>query len=155
MHWPYSNQWGGADYAVPDQDFEIPTALHSSHTLGRNVHWTYLLKGNVNTSSTKTQIPTTINLNYSLPQVLSGLNLHACMNLFFFILSMIKGLIIVGPAPIAPVPFWVPSEIDSWNFQHMLLFWFREASQNLSLFRQLFFIVSKGGPKEKCWKTNV
>ena len=38
------------------------------------------------------------------------------------------------------------------NFQHMLLFWFRKASQNLSLFRQLFYIVSKGGPKEKCWK---
>ena len=25
----------------------------------------------------------------------------------------IKGLIIVGPAPIAPVPFWVPNELDS------------------------------------------
>ena len=24
-----------------------------------------------------------------------------------------KGLIIVGPAPIAPVPFWVPNELDS------------------------------------------
>ena len=49
--------------------------------------------------------------------------------------------------------FWVPNEIEIWNFQHMLLFWFHEASQNLSLIRQLFcFIVSKGGPKEKCWK---
>ena len=35
--------------------------------------------------------------------------------------------------------FWVPNEIDSWNFQHMLHLWFREASQNLSLIRQLFF----------------
>ena len=43
-------------------------------------------------------------------------------------------------------------EIAYWNFQHMLHLWFREASQNLSSFRQLFFIVSKGGPKEKCWK---
>ena len=51
--------------------------------------------------------------------------------------------------------FWVSNEIDSLNFQHMLLFWFREASQNLSLFRQLFFIVSKGKPKEKCWKIAI
>jgi hypothetical protein len=33
--------------------------------------------------------------------------------------------------------FWVPNEIDSLNFQHMLLFWFREASPNLSLFRKM------------------
>ena len=44
---------------------------------------------------------------------------------------------------------WVPNEIDSLNFQHMLLFWFCEASPNLSLFRQLFF------PKEKCWKIAI
>ena len=31
--------------------------------------------------------------------------------------------------------FWIPNEIDSLNFQHILLFWFCEASQNLSLFR--------------------
>ena len=31
----------------------------------------------------------------------------------------------------------------------MLLFWFREASQNLNLFRQLFFSWL---PKKKCWK---
>ena len=41
---------------------------------------------------------------------------------------------------------------EYWNFQDKLLLWFREASQNLSLFRQLFFMVSNGGPKEKCWK---
>ena len=35
--------------------------------------------------------------------------------------------------------FWVPHEIDSWNFQHMLDLWFSEASQNLSSFRQLLF----------------
>ena len=51
--------------------------------------------------------------------------------------------------------FWVPNEIDRLNFQHMLLFWFPEASQNFSLFRQLFFHSFQGGPKEKCWKTNV
>ena len=28
-------------------------------------------------------------------------------------LAKTKGLIIVGPAPIAPVPFWVPNELDS------------------------------------------
>ena len=35
------------------------------------------------------------------------------------------------------------------------IFWFREASQSLSLFRQLFFLVSKGGPKVKCWKIAI
>ena len=45
------------------------------------------------------------------------------------------------------------SKIEYWNFQDKLLLWFREASQNLSLFRQpFFFMVSNGGPKEKCWK---
>ena len=34
--------------------------------------------------------------------------------------------------------FWVPNEIDSVNLQRMLLFWFLETSQNVSLFRQLF-----------------
>ena len=50
-----------------------------------------------------------------------------------------KGLFNLAQACIVDGDFWVPNEIDSWNFQHMLLFWFREASQNLSLFRQLFF----------------
>ena len=67
----------------------------------------------------------------------------------FFDVFLTKGLIIVGPVLIAPVPFWVPSEIDSWNFQHVLLFWFCEASQNLSLFRQLFFHSFQGGTKGK------
>ena len=56
---------------------------------------------------------------------------------------------------------WMPTKwlvlaffkIELWNFQDKLDLWFREASQNLSSFRQLFFfIVSKGGPKGKCWK---
>ena len=55
--------------------------------------------------------------NWTAPQVWSGKNLR-------------KGLIIVGAILIAPLPFWVTSEIDNWNFQHMLLFWFREASQS-------------------------
>jgi hypothetical protein len=50
-----------------------------------------------------------------------------------------KGLIILAPAGGVLADFWVPNEIDSLNFQHMLLFRFREASQNLSLFIQLFF----------------
>ena len=65
---------------------------------------------------------------------------------------MIKGLIIVRTVLIALVPFWVPNELDSWNFQHMLLFSFREASQNLSLFRQLFFHSFQGGTKGKMLK---
>ena len=40
-----------------------------------------------------------------------------------------------------------------WNFQQILDLCFSETSQNFSLFRQLFFIVSKGGPKEKNSKT--
>ena len=53
-----------------------------------------------------------------------------------------KGLIILPTAGGVLADFWVPNEIDSLNCQHMLLFSFREASQNLSLLRQLFFIVS-------------
>ena len=41
--------------------------------------------------------------------------------------------------------FWVPHEIDSWNFQHMLDLWFSEASQNLSSFRKLLFSLFHGG----------
>ena len=55
-----------------------------------------------------------------------------------------KGLIILPTAGSVLADFWVSNEIDSLNFQHMLLFWFHEASQNLSLFRQLFFHSSKG-----------
>ena len=43
-------------------------------------------------------------------------------------------------------------EIDSWNFLQMLDLGFCETSQNFSSFRQLFFIVSKGVPKEKTRK---
>ena len=45
--------------------------------------------------------------------------------------------------------FWVPHEIESWNFQHMLDLWFSEASQNLSSFRQLFFHSFQRGTKGK------
>ena len=40
-------------------------------------------------------------------------------------------------------------KIEYWNFQDKLFLWFREASQNLNLFRQLFFSWL---PKKKCWK---
>ena len=63
-----------------------------------------------------------------------------------------KGLFNLAQACIVDGDFWVPNEIDSWNFQHMLLFWFREASQNLSLFRQLFFHSFQGGTKGKMLK---
>ena len=48
--------------------------------------------------------------------------------------------------------FWVPNEIKSWDFQHMIHLWFREASQNLSSFRQLFFHSFQGGTKGKMLK---
>ena len=60
-----------------------------------------------------------------------------------------KDLFNMSPGCIVDGDFLLPNEIDSWNFQHMLHFWFRDASQNLSSFRQLFF---HSGPKEKCWK---
>ena len=63
-----------------------------------------------------------------------------------------KGLFNLAQACIVDGDFWVPNEIDSWNFQHMLLFWFRKASQNLSLFRQLFFHSFQGGTKGKMLK---
>ena len=45
--------------------------------------------------------------------------------------------------------FCLPNEINSWNFQHMLLYWFLEASQNLSSFRQLLFSLFHRGTKGK------
>ena len=50
-----------------------------------------------------------------------------------------KGLFNLAPSCIVDGDFCLPNEIDSWNFQHMLLFWFHKASRNLSLFRQIFF----------------
>ena len=63
-----------------------------------------------------------------------------------------KGLFNFSPGCIVDGDFCLPNEIDSWNFQHMLLFWFREASQNLSLFRQLFFHSFQEGTKGKMLK---
>ena len=50
-------------------------------------------------------------------------------------LAWSKGLVQLLPRLYSGWGF-LPSQ---WDRQHMLLFWFREASQNLSLFRQLFF----------------
>ena len=44
------------------------------------------------------------------------------------------------------LPFF---ELEYWNFQHMLDLWFREASQNLSSFRQLFFSRFPRGDQRK------
>ena len=60
-----------------------------------------------------------------------------------------KGLFNMCPGCIVDGDFLLPNEIDSWNFQHMLHFWFREASQNLSSFRQLFFHSFQGGDQRK------
>ena len=49
-------------------------------------------------------------------------------------------------------PFWVPHEIDSWNFQHMLDLWFSEASQNLSSFRKLLFSLFHRGDQRETFK---
>ena len=35
--------------------------------------------------------------------------------------------------------FWVPDDIESCNFQNLLIFGFHETSQNLMSFRQLLF----------------
>ena len=43
-------------------------------------------------------------------------------------------------------------KIEYWNFQDKLFLWFREASQNLSLFRQLFFHCFQWGTKGKMLK---
>ena len=43
-------------------------------------------------------------------------------------------------------------KIELWNFQDKLDLWFREASQNLSSFRQLFFHSFQGGTKGKMLK---
>ena len=40
-------------------------------------------------------------------------------------------------------------KIEYWNFQDKLLLWFREDSQNLSLFRQLFFSWIPMGDQRK------
>ena len=63
-----------------------------------------------------------------------------------------KGLFNFSPGCIVDGDFYLPNEIGSWNFQHMLLFWFRVASQNLSLFRQLFFHSFQGVTKGKMLK---
>ena len=64
-----------------------------------------------------------------------------------------KGLVIVGPGLIALVPFWVPDDIKSCNFQNLLVFGFPETSQNLMSFRQLLFSLFHGGTKGKNLKT--
>ena len=40
-------------------------------------------------------------------------------------------------------------KIEYWNFQDKLFLWFREASQNLNLFRQLFFHGFQWGDQRK------
>ena len=49
--------------------------------------------------------------------------------------------------------FWVPDDIESCNFQNLLVFGFPETSQNLMSFRQLLFSLFHGGTKGKNLKT--
>ena len=55
----------------------------------------------------------------------------------------------MGPGWIALAPFWVPDDIESCNFQNLLVFGFPETSQNLMLFRQLLFSLFHGGDQRK------
>ena len=45
--------------------------------------------------------------------------------------------------------FWVPDDIESCNFQNLLIFGFHETSQNLMSFRQLLFSLFHGGDQRK------
>ena len=45
--------------------------------------------------------------------------------------------------------FWVPDDIESCNFQNLLVFGFPETSQNLMSFRQLLFSLFHGGDQRK------
>ena len=49
--------------------------------------------------------------------------------------------------------FWVPDDIESCNFQNLLIFGFHETSQNLMSFRHLLFSLFHGGTKGKNLKT--
>ena len=64
-----------------------------------------------------------------------------------------KGLIRVGPGWIALAPFWVPDDIESCNFQNLLVFGFPETSQDFMSFRQLLVLLIHGGTKGKNQKT--
>ena len=64
-------------------------------------------------------------------------------------MGLIKDQIILALVWGILADFWIPHEIDSWNFQHMLDWWFSEASQNLSSFRQLLFSLFHGETKGK------
>ena len=45
--------------------------------------------------------------------------------------------------------FWVPDDIESCNFQNLLVFGFPETSQNLMSFRQLLFSLFHGGDQRE------
>ena len=45
--------------------------------------------------------------------------------------------------------FWVPDDIKSCNFQNLIVFGFRETSQNLTSFRQVLFSLFHRGDQRK------
>ena len=56
--------------------------------------------------------------------------------------------------------FWVPHDIESWNFQNLIVFGIVKPLKiwYCLCFDNFFFIVSKGEPKEKCsrfWKLQL
>ena len=96
-------------------------------------------------------------LDINCPRFLSGPKYFAIEHFGIRNLPSNPYLLLVQLAPslYSGWDFLFTIEIDSWNFQQMLNLGFSETSQNFSSFRQLFFKVSKGVPKEKNSKTNV
>ena len=64
-----------------------------------------------------------------------------------------KDQIILAPVWGILADFSVPHEIESCNFQNLLVFGFPETSQNLMSFRQLLFSLFHGGTKGENVKT--
>jgi hypothetical protein len=49
--------------------------------------------------------------------------------------------------------FWVPDDIESCNFQNLLVLVFPETSQNLMSFRPLLFLLFHGGDQREKTKS--
>ena len=58
-----------------------------------------------------------------------------------------KDQIILAPGRRILADFWLPHEIESCNFQNLLVFGFPETSQNLISLRQLLFIYLSKKPR--------
>ena len=63
--------------------------------------------------------------------------------------SHLKDQIILATCRGIMTDFWVPHDIESCNFQNLLVFGFPETYQNLMSFRQLLFSLFHGGDQRK------